>query len=218
MKGNITELVFILDRSGSMSGLEGDTIGGFNSLLEKQRREPGECRITTVLFDHQYELVHDRQPIAQVAPMDAETYFVRGSTALMDAVGTTIQRIVQAQRMAAPCERAEHVMFVIITDGYENASRRFTRPEIQRMIRFERERYGWEFIFLGANIDAETVAEDTGIAPCRAVNYCPDGQGTRMNFDAVSRAASHVRRCQPLDSAWREDVDEDYRMRRGGFR
>ena len=216
MKNNLTELVFVLDRSGSMAGLERDTIGGFNSMLEKQRCAPGRCRITTVLFDHRYELVHDRQSIDRVAPLDEATYFVRGTTALMDAVGFTIQRIAQAQQMAAPEDRADHVMFVSITDGYENASRTFTRPEIQRMIRFERERYDWEFLFLGANIDAEATAGAMGIAPERAVNYCADSVGTRKNFDAVSEAAVNLRCCRPVGSDWRTTIDEDYQARGGG--
>ena len=215
MKNDITELVFILDRSGSMQGLERDTIGGFNGMLEKQRREPGICRITTVLFDDRYELIHDRLPIDCVRPMDDRTYYVRGCTALLDAVGRTIERIVRAQRAERPGERADHVMFVIITDGYENASRHFDRRDVHRMIGLERERYGWEFIFLGANIDAESAAEELGIARERAVNYCPDARGTQMNFEAVSKAASCIRNAAPLGSAWWEDLDADYEARKG---
>ena len=214
-KEPITELVFILDRSGSMSGLERDTVGGFNGMLRRHRALPGRCRITTVLFDDRYELVHDRLPIDRVAPLDESTYYVRGMTALMDAVGRTIQSIVRAQRSAAPGDRADRVMFVIITDGLENASRVFSRAEVREMIRCERARYGWEFLFLGANIDAEAEAEAMGIDRARAVNYRADSEGTRLNFEAVAEAACEMRAARPVSSRWRERIDRDYAERSG---
>jgi len=186
MKDNLTELVFILDRSGSMSGLESDTIGGFNSMLEKQKKVDGECRITTVLFDHTYRLLHDRIDIKAVSPITEKEYYVGGSTALIDAIGRTINKIVEVQKNTAEEFRAAKVMFVIITDGYENASREFTADKVRAMIKDETDKYGWKFIFLAANIDAVETAERYGIRRDHAVSYESDSEGTRLNYDTVS--------------------------------
>ncbi len=212
-KINRTELVFILDRSGSMSGLEADTIGGYNSLIEKQQKEAGECRLTTVLFDDRYELLHDRVDIQQVKPITEDEYWVRGMTALLDAIGRTIQHIANAQRYAAPHLRADKVMFVITTDGMENASREYTYARIRQMIETEKTEYGWEFLFLGANIDAVKTAASFGIAPDRAANYHADPRGTRLNYEVVSQAVSSVRACRSIDSSWKDEIDADFSAR-----
>lgn len=209
-----TELVFILDRSGSMAGLEGDTIGGYNALLEKQRREKGECRLTTVLFDGQYQLLHDRLPIQRVRPMTKREYYVRGNTALLDAIGRTIVRMAAAQRDALPGERAERVLFVITTDGMENASHEYSLEQVKSMISLERERYGWEFLFLGANIDAVRTAARFGIAADRATNYHADSEGTRLNYEVLSQTVCQVRAGQPIQSGWKERIERDFRGRR----
>ena len=203
-----TELVFILDRSGSMSGLESDTIGGFNSLLDKQKRETGSCTVTTVLFDNAYELLHDRIPLNGVSNITQKDYFVRGSTALLDAIGRTVDKIANAQRQTAECERAEKVMVVIITDGMENASREYKFDRVREMIDQE-QKTGWEFLFLGANIDAIKTASSFGIAADHAVNYRPDGVGTRLNYDVVSDAVCCVRAGQPLAANWKMRIQEN---------
>ena len=177
MNTNMTELVFILDRSGSMGGMEGDTIGGFNAMLTKQQAEPGECRITTVLFDNQYEILHDRIDIKAVSPITDKEYFVRGNTALLDAVGRTINKIGGAQKNTAEDYRAEKVLFVITTDGLENASREFNYDKVKSMIEHQKSKYGWEFIFLGANIDAVEVANRFGVTRNRAQNFHNDSEG-----------------------------------------
>lgn len=186
MKKNLTELVFILDKSGSMAGLERDTIGGFNAMLEKQKALDGQCRITTVLFDNRYELLHDRTDIRAVRPITAKEYHVGGSTALLDAVGKTIHKIATAQKNTAEPFRAGKVMLVIITDGEENASREYSAAEVKEAIQRQKSRYGWEFIFLGANMDAVETAGRFGIDAGRAANYVPDSQGTALNFRAMS--------------------------------
>lgn len=213
MKNNLTELVFILDRSGSMSGLESDTIGGFNAMLDKQRKEPGEALITTVLFDNCSELLHDRIPLQGVANITERDYFVRGSTALLDAIGSTIQKIVQAHIHTAEALRPSKTMFVIITDGMENSSRRFTYEQIHSMIEKEKT-YGWEFLFLGANIDAISAASRIGIHADRAVNYHADAEGTRLNYDVVSETVSDMRASRPVSANWKSRIDEDYRRRK----
>ena len=212
-----TELVFILDRSGSMAGLESDTIGGYNAMLAKQKAEPGECRITTVLFDDNYKLLHDRIDIRAVDPIGPEQYFVGGTTALLDAIGRTIHKIGNAQKYTAPGYRADKVMFVIITDGEENASREYSLDRVKRLIESQKAKYGWEFVFLGANIDAVQTASQFGIGADRAQNFVPDGAGVRLNFAAVGEAVSRVRRGARLDDEWKREIDEDFR-RRGGRR
>jgi len=185
MKKNLTEMVFILDKSGSMAGLETDTIGGFNSMLEKQQKAGSECVITTVFFNNHYALIHDRIDIRAVKPITEKEYFVGGSTALLDAIGKTIEKIVTVQKNTAEDYRAEKVMFVIITDGAENASRYYSISQIKEMVETQKERYGWEFIFLGANIDAIETAGRFGIRADRASNYVPDSEGTARNFEEL---------------------------------
>ena len=215
MKKRSTELVFILDKSGSMAGLEKDTVGGFNAMLEKQRAVDGECRITTVLFDNRFELLHDRIDIRAVGPMTEKEYRVGGSTALLDALGRTIEKLVAVQRNTAEAYRAEKVLFVIITDGEENASRLFSADRVRAMIDCERERYGWEFIFLGANIDAVETAGRFGIAPERAVDYVADSDGTRLNFQAMSDTVASFRMTGAIPAAPMEAIREDARKRGG---
>src|SRR5574344_1332331 len=183
MKKNLTELVFILDRSGSMAGLEGDTIGGFNAMIEKQRGEPGEAVISTVLFDNETEVIHDRIPLDRVPRLTEKEYYVRGCTALLDAVGGAIHHIGNVHKYAREEDRPEKTLFVITTDGMENASRRYTYEKVKAMIERQRKRFGWEFIFLGANIDAVEVAGRFGIKANRAVNYECDSEGTKLNYD-----------------------------------
>jgi len=215
MKKDLTELVFILDRSGSMSGLESDTIGGYNAMLEKQKKEPGEAVITTVLFDDSYELLHDRINLKGIAPITEKEYFVRGSTALLDAVGKTINKIGNAQKHTAEDERAEHVLFVITTDGMENASREFSDEKVRRMIEHQKNKYGWEFIFLGANIDAIDAAERFGIDKDRATNYHADSAGTLLNYEVISETVSCLRASRPISENWKERIDEDFKKRGG---
>ncbi len=214
MKKGLTELVFVLDRSGSMSGLESDTIGGYNSLLEKQKQEAGECVITTVLFDDKFELLHDRIGIKGIAPLTEKDYFVRGSTALLDAVGRTISKIVNAQKHTAREEQAEKVLFVITTDGMENASREYSYDRVREMIEREKKTYGWEFLFLGANIDAVETAARFGIRADRAANYHADSQGMALNYQALSDAVTYMRCCEaPLDESWKDRIEEDFKKR-----
>ena len=211
-KNNITELVFILDRSGSMNGLEGDTIGGFNSLIEKQRKENGECFVTTVLFDNEIKTLHDRVELKEIKDMTEEDYCVGGCTALIDAIGTSIEKIDGIHRYIRAEDVPEHTMFVIITDGMENASRRFSSREVKKMIE-KHKKSGWEFLFIGANIDSVETARHFGISEDRAVNYHADKQGTAVAYECVSRAVGAVRKCAPLAKSWSEDIDNDYRSR-----
>ncbi len=213
MKTNLTELVFILDRSGSMAGLESDTIGGFNSMLKKQKDEPGEAVVTTVLFDDKYELLHDRIDIKGIKPITEKEYFVRGSTALLDAIGNTISKIANVQKQTSEEHRADKVMFVITTDGMENASREYTFEKIRGMVENQKKMYGWEFIFLGANIDAISTAASFGIGADRAANFVSDSEGTNLNYKVVSEAVSAFRACSISDD-WKEEIDKDF-IRRG---
>lgn len=213
MKNGITELVFILDRSGSMSGLESDTIGGFNSLIEKQRREQGTCYVSTVLFDNTTDVIHDRVKLEDIRPMTREDYTVRGCTALMDAIGGAIHHIGNIHKYARPEDVPEHTIFVITTDGMENASRRYDSSTVKEMITRQKQRYGWEFLFLGANIDAVETARRFGIGADRAVNYRADRRGTRVIYDTVSDAVCQVRSDAPLSADWSRPIDEDYQNR-----
>lgn len=215
MKKNLTELVFILDKSGSMSGLEKDTIGGYNSMLEQQRKVDGECVITTVLFDNHYELLHDRIDIRAIQPITAKEYFVGGSTALLDAIGKTIHKIGTVQKNTTEDYRAEKVMFVIITDGEENASRHYSSMQIREMIQRQKERYGWEFIFLGANIDAVETAGRFGIDADQAVDYVPDGEGTELNFRMMSETVATFRECGAVPTACLDEIRKDMKKRGG---
>lgn len=212
-RNNITELVFILDRSGSMSGLESDTVGGFNSMIEKQKKEDGECYVSTVLFDNVSEVLHDRVRLSEIRPMTDREYTVRGCTALLDAIGGAIYHIGNIHKYARPEDVPEHTMFIITTDGLENASHRYDSEQVKRMIERQKEKYGWEFLFIGANIDAVETARSYGIDEDRAVNYNADSKGTGILYESVACAVSNVRKCAPLDKTWRKDIDEDYRKR-----
>ena len=212
----MTELVFILDRSGSMAGLEKDTIGGFNSMLEKQRKEPGDAVVSTVLFDNQAEVIHDRVALADVPDLTDREYYVRGCTALLDAVGGAIHHIGNVHKYARREDVPEKTLFIITTDGMENASRRYTYDKMRRMIEREKEKYGWEFLFLGANIDAAAEAKRFGIDESMAANYHCDEEGTALNYEVISEAITSVRACAaPLSADWKQKIDADYR-RRGG--
>ncbi len=215
MYNNLTEIVFILDRSGSMSGLERDTIGGFNSMIQKQKAETegGDALVTTVLFDHRYEILHDRLEIAKVPEMTEKEYFVRGNTALLDAIGKRIRHIGSIHRYAREEDVPKKTLFVITTDGYENSSRQFTSDEVKNMIRHQKEKYGWEFLFLGANIDAVETARKYGIDEDRAVTYTCDSQGTQLNYRVVGEAVSAMRCSMPLTSKWKKDIEEDHKKR-----
>lgn len=210
---NLTEMVFILDRSGSMNGLEADTIGGYNSLLEKQRKEVGDATVTTVLFDDQYEMIHDHAAIGKVKDITNKEYFARGCTALLDAVGKTINHVGNRHKNALDSEVPGKTMVVIITDGYENASREYTLPQIKQMIERQKEMFGWEFLFLGANIDAVSTAAGFGITADRAVTYEADSVGTRMNFDAVSQVIGCARNCAPIAGNWKKNIEEHKRRK-----
>lgn len=214
MKKNLTELVFILDRSGSMSGLEGDTIGGFNSLIEKQRREPGECLVSTVLFDNESVVLHDRVPLEKIAPMTNRDYVVRGCTALLDAIGGAVHHIGNVHKYARDEDVPEHTLFVITTDGMENASRRYNAERVKAMIEREKREYGWEFLFLGANIDAVETARHFGIDETRAVSYHSDHVGTQLNYDVLNDAVSCVREARPLARSWKDRIEQDFRKRK----
>ena len=218
MKKNLTELVFILDRSGSMSGLEADTIGGFNAMIEKQRKAPGEALVSTVLFDNESQVLHDRLDLRRVPVLTDEDYTVRGCTALLDAIGGAIHHIGNIHKYARPEDVPEHTLFVITTDGMENASRRYDSEKVKDMIRRQKEKYGWEFLFLGANIDAVETARQVGISEDRAVNYHADSAGTQLNYEVLSDAISTVRASAPLSAAWKGRIDRDFKSRRQGGR
>lgn len=209
----MTELVFILNRSGSMSGLEADTIGGFNSMIARQKQEAGEALVSTVLFDHESEVIHDRLSLEKVPPMTEREYYTRGCTALLDAVGSTIRHIAGIHKYARRADVPEKTMFVITTDGCENASRSYDYETVRRMIEHEKEKYGWEFLFLGANIDATKEAARFGIGADRAVNYKCDETGTALNYEVISEAVCSVRAARPLSADWKQRIDEDVKKR-----
>ena len=209
----MTELVFILDRSGSMCGLEKDTIGGFNSMIEKQKREDGQALVSTVLFDNESVVIHDRLPLDRVPPLTEREYYTRGCTALLDAVGGAIHHIGNVHKYARKEDVPEKTLFIITTDGYENASRRYDYEKVKKMIQHEKEKYGWEFLFLGANIDAAAEAKRFGISEDRAVTYKCDAEGTALNYDVISEAVCHVRASRPLSAGWKSRIDEDVKKR-----
>lgn len=213
MKKGLTELVFILDKSGSMGGLEADTIGGYNAMLTKQQSVEGDCMITTVLFDNQYELLHDRIDIRAVSQISEKEYHVGGSTALLDAIGRTIHKIGNAQKHTADDFRAEKVMFVIITDGEENSSREYTAEKVKEQIEHQKSKYGWEFIFLGANIDAVETAGRFGISADRAQNFHADSEGVELNFRVMSEAVVAYRKCEAMPEDWNKEIQKDYKGR-----
>ena len=213
MKNNITELVFILDRSGSMSGLEKDTIGGFNSMIEKQKKQEGECYVSTVLFDNESEVVNDRIKLSEIKPMTEDDYYVRGCTALIDAIGGAIHHIGNIHKYARPEDVPEHTMFIITTDGMENASQRYTSDRVKQMIERQKEKYGWEFLFIGANIDAVETAAQYGINSDRAVNYHADEKGTKILYATVSESICQMRANASLQADWSEEINKDYKKR-----
>ena len=213
MKKNLTEIVFILDRSGSMSGLEADTIGGFNSMIEKQKKTEGEALISTVLFDNTSEVIHDRVDIQSIKPMTDADYTARGCTALLDAIGGAIHHIGNVHKYARAEDVPEHTMFVITTDGMENASRHYDSEKVKKMIERQKEKHGWEFLFLGANIDAVETARHFGISEDRAVNYHSDSEGTQLNYEVLSEAICAVRCSAPLGADWKKRIDEDFEKR-----
>ena len=211
---NITELVFILDRSGSMAGLEDDTIGGFNAMIEKQKKQEGQCWVSTVLFANESQVVHDRVKLETVRPMTRDDYQVGGCTALIDAIGDAIRHIGNIHRYARAEDVPAHTIFVITTDGMENASRKYSAQEVRRKIERQKEEFGWEFLFIGANIDAVQTAGRFGIAPERAVNYKADKKGTRVLYDCVSSVVGSFRKNAPVEASWSAAIQEDYESRK----
>ena len=214
MKKNLTELVFILDRSGSMAGLEGDTIGGFNAMIEKQRRQDGECFVSTVLFDNVSEVLHDRVELKKIKPMTDRDYTVRGCTALIDAIGGAIHHIGNVHKYARREDVPEHTVFVITTDGMENASHIYSSDQVRAMIEKQKRKYGWEFLFIGANIDAVETAARYGISEDRAVNYHADSRGTQVLYESVSNVVGCVRANKSIEEDWSISIEEDYKRRR----
>lgn len=214
MKKGLTEVVFILDRSGSMSGLEGDTIGGFNSMIEKQKKEEGEALVSTILFDNYSEVLHDRVEVSKIEPLTDRDYTVRGCTALLDAIGGAIHHIGNVHKYARNEDIPEHTIFIITTDGMENASHQYSRDKIKAMIERQKNKYGWEFLFLGANINAIETARSYGIDQDRAVEYNCDSVGTGLNFDAMSDAITTMRCSAPLTADWKKKVEADRKNRK----
>lgn len=203
---NTTEMVFILDRSGSMGGLESDTIGGFNATVEKQKKLDGKAYVTTVLFDNVSETIHDRVPLEEIGKMTNNEYYVRGSTALLDAVGLTIKHIENIHKYIRKEDVPEHTVFVITTDGYENASRKFDSKTVKAMVKEKTEKLGWEFIFLGANIDAVETAAGLGIKADRAATFTASSAGVASTYDAMDEAMCCVRGGAPMSAAWKKRV------------
>ena len=216
MKKGLTEMVFILDRSGSMAGLEADTIGGFNSMIQRQRKERGEAYVSTVLFSNESTVIHDRVDIQKVQPLTERDYFVGGATALIDAIGSAIHHIGIVHKYAREEDLPEHTIFVITTDGMENASHRYTSREVKDMVERQKEKYGWEFLFLGANIDAVETAGHFGIAQDRAVTFHSDSRGQQLNYREVSEAVRTVRASRPLTSSWKRNIEQDFQSRSKG--
>ena len=213
MNNNLTEIVFILDRSGSMAGLEDDTIGGFNAMVEKQKKEPGDALLSAVLFSDGCQVLYDRADIQKVEPMTEQQYRVGGCTALLDAIGGAVHHIGNVHKYAREEDRPGKTIFVITTDGMENASRSYTYDEVQRMVKHEQEKYGWEFLFLGANMDAISAARSFGIRADRAVRYRRDRAGTELNYQVVSETVSRVRRRESIDADWCAPIEADVKKR-----
>ena len=213
MNGNFTELVFILDRSGSMSGLEADTIGGFNAMIERQKAESGHALVSTVLFDDRSEVIHDRIDIRRVPPMTEKDYYVRGCTALLDAIGGAIHHIGNVHKYAREIDRPARTLFVITTDGMENTSRLYGLDCVRKMIQRQKTRFGWEFLFLGANIDAVQTAGRFGIDASHAANFHSDREGTALNYEVLSETIASVRHNKSIDESWKRRIDEDFRRR-----
>ena len=213
MKKNLTEMVFILDKSGSMAGLESDTIGGFNGMIERQKKEEGEALVSTVLFSSHSTVIHDRVDLRKIEPMTERQYCVGGCTALIDAIGGAIRHIGNVHKYAREEDRPEHTIFVITTDGMENASRHYSSNEVKAMVRRQKEQYGWEFLFLGANIDAVETAARFGIAEDRAVTFRNDSRGQALNYAGISEAVRQVRRSAPLNDEWKKSIEKDFSRR-----
>ena len=213
MKNNITELVFILDRSGSMAGLESDTIGGFNAMIEKQKKLDGECFVTTILFDNESEFLHDRANLQDITKITDNDYTVRGCTALIDALGSAIEHIEKIHKYSREEDIPSQTMFVITTDGQENASHKYTSKKVKKMIEKQKEKNGWEFLFIGANIDAVETAANYGISRDRAVNYHADSHGTRVVYNAVASAVTQARCRRSINAEWSVEIDKDYKKR-----
>ena len=213
MKKNLTEMVFILDKSGSMSGLEADTIGGFNSMIERQKKEPGEAMVSTVLFSNESTVIHDRADIRKIEPLTGRQYYVGGCTALIDAIGCAIHHIGNVHKYAREEDRPEHTIFIITTDGMENASHRYNSDEVKKMVERQRKKYGWEFLFLGANIDAVETAGRYGIDGSRAVRFHNDRKGVKLNYETVSRTVGSMRMNVPVADDWKADIEADYASR-----
>lgn len=211
MENNLTEVVFILDRSGSMSGLEDDTIGGFNSMLKKQREEDGQARVTTILFDDEIEMLHKRVDIKEMKNITDEDYYVRGCTALLDAIGSSMNFMINVAKKE---KQVKNVLFIITTDGHENSSKEYSYEKIKKMITHQKEKYNWQFLFLGANIDAISTAKDFGISEDFASNYVCDEMGTKLTYEVMNDAISNCRKSGYIDSTWKNKVEEDYKVRR----
>lgn len=214
MKSGLTEMVFILDKSGSMAGLEKDTIGGYNAMLKEQQNIAGQCIITTVLFSSTYDIIHDRQDIQGVAAVTESNYRVGGGTALLDAIGDSIEKIKNSQKNTKPQYQAEKVMFVIITDGEENSSRKYSSDEIKSKIQHQKDKYNWEFIFLGANIDAVETAGKFGIPAERAQNFHSDQQGVEISYQVLSEAATSLRMSDEIMPDWNKEISKDFKKSR----
>jgi len=213
MKQGLTEIVFIMDRSGSMSGLEADTIGGFNGTIAKQKEEAGEALVSTILFDHESEVLHDRIPLASIKPMTKKEYSVRGSTALMDALGDAIHHMGNVHKYARDEDRPEKTIFIITTDGYENSSHKYSAEQVRHMVSRQKEKYGWEFIFLGANIDAVETARTYGISEDRAANFVNDSQGIELMCCAQSAFISNIRDGIEPCYEWKKAMEADHKKR-----
>lgn len=213
-ENNITELVFILDRSGSMSGLESDTIGGFNAMITKQKKEDGEAYVSTILFDNVSEVLYDRVPLKEIPKMTAKDYTVRGCTALIDAIGGAIKHIRNIHKYVRPEDVPAHTMFIITTDGQENASHRFSSDEVKKMIEHQKAEYGWEFLFIGANIDAVETAAKFGIDRNRAVNYTADSEGTQLLYETLSAPICAMRADKKISDDWGLSIEEDHKNRK----
>ena len=214
MKKGLTEMVFILDKSGSMAGLEADTIGGFNGMIRRQKNEEGEALVSCVLFSDDSRVIYDRTDLARVEPLTERQYAVGGCTALIDAIGGAVRHIGNVHKYAREEDRPEHTVFVITTDGMENASRRYTAGQVRDMVRRQKEKYGWEFLFLGADIDAVETAARYGIGEDRAVTFHNDSAGYALNYEAVGEAVCKVRCSAPLGRSWKEKIEADYRSRK----
>jgi uncharacterized protein YegL len=213
MKNELFEMVFILDRSGSMQGLEKDTIGGFNSMIEKQKQIEGDALVSTVLFNHSFDVIHHRCPIQEIKPLTEKDYSTSGMTALLDAIGRSIDKIISICQMNPMETQHRKVMFVIMTDGMENASKRYGYKEIKKMISYQKEKYGWEFIFLGANIDAVEVARNVGIDQTRSANFHSDRDGIELNFKSLHEAVKNMRTSQKINDDWSNEINSDYKNR-----